>query len=293
MGSCQDLVCSLSAFHERTAFDERQPCTEATVYHADASGALTQSACDSAGTLTLDASDDSFNQRLQTALALSISQQSAEGEDLHGGGGGGHLRQSSWAGSAVVTPNSAAAAAFDSALGAHSRGGSLHITGTMPGINAGPSAQHWCAVRCSWACTQVFLYVQSRRRGAFTLRLTERRQSPASWTGTHRLDESFIESFISPPFSMRWLLHLSCALLRFEFCPAAMQGQPAAGAAAVRRPASAARGRSTAGASVHAGRRGGRGGSRRFRGSRRGAAACRSGGGGGSCARRVCRRHVS
>lgn len=34
----------------------------------------------------------------------------------------------------------------------------------------------------------------------------ERRQSPASWTGTHSLDESHI----SPSFSMRWLLHLSC-----------------------------------------------------------------------------------
>lgn len=125
-----------------------------------------QSACDSAGTLTLDASDDSFNKRLQTALALSISQQSAEGEDVPGGGGGGHLRQSSWAGSAVVTPNSAAAAAFDSALGAHSRGGSLHITGALPGTSAGPSAQHWCAVRCSLACTQVCcMYTRGREGG--------------------------------------------------------------------------------------------------------------------------------
>lgn len=64
------------------------------------------------------------------ALALSIKDRVS----------GGAAEDSTRSSSAVVTPNSAAAAAFDPAL--HSRGGSLHMTGPIPGATDQP-ATHW------------------------------------------------------------------------------------------------------------------------------------------------------
>jgi hypothetical protein len=67
----------------------------------------------------------------QVALALSVEDRDSSGaaEDS--------VRSSS----AVITPNSAAAAAFDRAL--HSRGSSLHMTGTIPGINYDQPTSQW------------------------------------------------------------------------------------------------------------------------------------------------------
>lgn len=69
----------------------------------------------------------------QAALALSIKERS-------GADSGGAAEDGARASSAVVTPNSAAAAAFDRAL--HSRGGSMHIMGAVPGLSE-PHAQQW------------------------------------------------------------------------------------------------------------------------------------------------------
>ena len=87
-----------------------------------------------------EGSDGSFTQRLQQALRLSLS---SDAHSPDAGGGDENLCRTS----AVITPNSAAAAAFDSALvtPGHSRGGSVHIAGIVPGLSApaDPSLQHW------------------------------------------------------------------------------------------------------------------------------------------------------
>jgi hypothetical protein len=119
----------------------------------------------SGGDLQAEESDDSFNRRLQVQLTSSDSRPPADvlactacagatEEPAHvhvlrrqvalalsvkDRGAGAAAGDSTRSSSAVVTPNSAAAAAFDRAL--HSRGSSLHMTGPIPGVNDHPTNQ--------------------------------------------------------------------------------------------------------------------------------------------------------
>ncbi len=95
-------------------------------------------------------SDSSFTRRLQSALALSIATDQREAvrpsaANVDAGGSSGSAAVKASTVSAAITPNSAAAAAFDSALvtPSHSRGGSVNFT-TIPGACSGLSARAPC-----------------------------------------------------------------------------------------------------------------------------------------------------